>query len=158
MRIDKIKIDRQGGGSFGTMYRIGEIAEIAKVSKRTLDYYTQMGLLVPERSDSGYRYYRENALERLKLIEMFKKEKLSLEEIKERLDTLDSCNISAQDISKKIHEIQEQMKKLESEVLKLKPMLSELNEKQLKTLTKQISIQGTSLYHTIAILLGEVPL
>ncbi|RXT04198.1 MerR family transcriptional regulator [Ammoniphilus sp. CFH 90114] len=140
------------------MYRIGEIAEIAKVSKRTLDYYTQMGLLVPERSDSGYRYYNENTLERLKLIEMFKREKLSLVEIKERLDTLDSCNISAQDISKRIHEIQEQMKKLESEVLKLKPMLSKLNEKQLKTLTRQISIQGTSLYHTIAILLGEVPL
>ncbi|MEW9668849.1 MerR family transcriptional regulator [Ammoniphilus sp. 3BR4] len=140
------------------MYRIGEMAEIAKVSKRTIDYYTQMGLLDPKRSETGYRYYTENALERLKLIEMFKREKLSLEEIKERLDTLDHCDIPAQDVSQKIHEIQEQMRKLEKEVLKLKPLLSQLNEKQLKVLTKQISIQGTSLYHTIAILLGEVPL
>lgn len=148
----------EGGVCFGEMFRIGEMAEIAKVSKRTIDYYTQMGLLIPERSDSGYRYYTEGALERLKLIEMYKREKLSLEEIKERLDTLDHCDISAQDLSQKIHEIQEQMRNLENEVLKLKPLLAQLNEKQLKVLTKQISIQGTSLYHTITILLGEVPL
>lgn len=148
---------RPGGVTVGKMYRIGEMAKLARVSKRTIDYYTQLGLLVAERSDSNYRYYSQESLERLKLIEIFKREKLSLEEIKQRLDALNVADVSAADVSQKIHDIQEQMKKLENDVLQLKPLLGKLNEQQLKILTKQISIQGASLYQTLSFLFGEIP-
>jgi MerR family transcriptional regulator, copper efflux regulator len=145
------------GDSLGELYRIGEMAKFAQVSKRTIDYYTKLGLLEAERSESNYRYYSEESLERLKLIEVFKKEKLTLEEIRERLDALRTSFNSEEFLRKVIH-LQQQMKNIETEVLQLKPILSKLNNKQLKALTKHIAIQGTSLYHTISILFGEGPL
>jgi len=43
---------------------------------RTIDYYTQIGLLSPvRRSPSNYRYYGDDALIRLRWIERLKAEK-----------------------------------------------------------------------------------
>ncbi|MFC4768388.1 MerR family transcriptional regulator [Effusibacillus consociatus] len=137
------------------MYRIGELAAAANLSKRTIDYYTQLGLLTFERTESSYRYYPEEALQQLKLIELYKKEKLSLEEIRERLRVLHGESIPAEDFSEKMHEICEQLHKLEDRLLELKPLLSKLNEHQLRVLTKQMSVQCTSLAHTLHILFGE---
>ncbi|MGE6630815.1 MerR family transcriptional regulator [Bacillus sp. NPDC077027] len=67
-------------------YRIGELAQIAQVTKRTVDYYTNLGLLAPVRSCSNYRYYDENALKRLQLIVCCKQQRLALSDIKSRLD------------------------------------------------------------------------
>lgn len=66
--------------------KIGELAEMANVTKRTVDYYTNMGLLKADRSASNYRYYSVNELERLRRIEEYKRKNLSLEDIKERLN------------------------------------------------------------------------
>lgn len=62
--------------------RIGELAEMANVTKRTVDYYTNMGLLAAYRSPSNYRYYPSCELEKLKRILEYKKKDLSLEDIK----------------------------------------------------------------------------
>lgn len=70
----------------GVVYKIGELASIANVSKRTIDYYTKLGLLKAERSKSNYRYYDSSALEDLKLIDHYKKLNYSLDMIKERLE------------------------------------------------------------------------
>lgn len=64
--------------------KIGELAELANVTKRTVDYYTNLGLLKAERSASNYRYYSVGELERLRRIEGYK-ENLTLEDIKEIL-------------------------------------------------------------------------
>ncbi|MGE7764185.1 MerR family transcriptional regulator [Peribacillus sp. NPDC096540] len=32
------------------MYRVGQLAELANVSKRTIDYYTQLGMLNYEKN------------------------------------------------------------------------------------------------------------
>ncbi|OPX85950.1 MAG: Mercuric resistance operon regulatory protein [Pelotomaculum sp. PtaB.Bin013] len=68
---------------------------MAGVSKRTVDYYTNLGLLEPVRSARNYRYYTEEALIRLKLIEGLKEKRLTLEEIKERLNLLDGNLLEA---------------------------------------------------------------
>lgn len=67
-------------------YRIGELAQIAQVTKRTVDYYTNLGLLAPVRSCSNYRYYDKHALKRLQLIVLCKQQRLALSDIKSRLD------------------------------------------------------------------------
>ncbi|WP_226375170.1 MerR family transcriptional regulator [Effusibacillus dendaii] len=139
------------------MYRIGELANVANVSKRTIDYYTQLGLLTYERTESNYRFYSEEALQRLKLIELYKKEKLSLEEIRARLQVFDEQKVSATDVSHKMHEIFEQLHLVEDRLLELKPLLSKLNEQQLKVLTKTMSLQCATLIHTLSILLGDNP-
>ncbi|MBN2853796.1 MAG: MerR family transcriptional regulator [Clostridia bacterium] len=56
------------------MKSIGEVAKLAGISKRTLHYYDEIGLLTPKtRSDVMYRYYDEPELLRLQQI-MFLKE------------------------------------------------------------------------------------
>jgi MerR family transcriptional regulator, copper efflux regulator len=62
--------------------RIGEFAERAGVTPRTIRYYESLGLLGPsERKGSGFRYYTEAEVERLQKINAFKELGLSLEEI-----------------------------------------------------------------------------
>jgi MerR family copper efflux transcriptional regulator len=66
--------------------RIGECAERAGVTPRTLRYYEALGLLGPsEREGQGFRYYSEAEIVRLKKIDALKQLGLSLEEIGEVL-------------------------------------------------------------------------
>ena len=62
--------------------RIGELARQAGVTTRTVRHYEQLGLLCPhERASSGYRYYTDVELERLRRIDQLKNLGWSLEEI-----------------------------------------------------------------------------
>jgi DNA-binding transcriptional MerR regulator len=62
--------------------RIGELAERAGVTPRTIRYYESLGLLGPsEREGTGFRYYTEAELSRLQTIHNLKGLGLSLEEI-----------------------------------------------------------------------------
>ncbi len=62
--------------------RIGEFADCAGVTPRTIRYYESLGLLGPsEREGQGFRYYSEIELARLKKIDSLKQLGLSLEEI-----------------------------------------------------------------------------
>ena len=61
---------------------IGELAERAKVTPRTVRYYEQRGLMGPgHREGSGFRRYDDEHLSRLWLIDRLKSLGLSLEEI-----------------------------------------------------------------------------
>lgn len=64
------------------MFRIGEFAQIARVSGRLLRYYDEIGLLQPQRIDpqTGYRYYSAGQLPQLNRILALKDLGLSLEE------------------------------------------------------------------------------
>ncbi|MET8169046.1 MerR family transcriptional regulator [Streptomyces sp. NPDC005329] len=54
------------------LIRIGEVARGAGVSVRAVRYYEQQGLLVAERSPSGQRLYRQDAIARVRFFqEMF---------------------------------------------------------------------------------------
>lgn len=62
--------------------QIGELAERAGVSHRTIHYYERLGLVQPiEREGVGYRYYNEIALKRLEKIAALKRLGLNLDEI-----------------------------------------------------------------------------
>lgn len=62
--------------------RIGEFAQRAGVTPRTVRYYESLGLLGPsEREGSGFRYYTKVELARLDKINALKELGLSLEEI-----------------------------------------------------------------------------
>src|SRR6476661_8583868 len=62
--------------------KIGELAQRAQVTPRTIRYYESLGLLPPsEREGSGFHYYGPEAIARLKKIEYLKNVGFSLEEI-----------------------------------------------------------------------------
>ena len=47
------------------MYHIKEAAQLSGVSVKTLHHYDKIGLLVPLKSENGYRTYSQEDLERL---------------------------------------------------------------------------------------------
>ena len=62
--------------------RIGELAQLAHVTPRTIRYYESLGLLpTSDREGTGFRYYKPDTLARLKKIEYLKNLDFSLEEI-----------------------------------------------------------------------------
>ena len=61
---------------------VNEVSKLTGVSVRTLHYYDQIGLLNPsEVTESGYRIYNEEALERLQLILLFRELEFPLKDI-----------------------------------------------------------------------------
>ncbi|MCA9397585.1 MerR family transcriptional regulator [candidate division WWE3 bacterium] len=68
-------------------YSIKQLAQKIGTTVRTLQYYDNINLLVPDRNtNNGYRYYSENHLSRLRQIQYFKSLGFSLEEIANILD------------------------------------------------------------------------
>ena len=66
--------------------RIQEFAKETGVTVRTLHHYDRLGLLQPERTESGYRMYGERELIRLQRITVLKFIGCPLQEIKELVD------------------------------------------------------------------------
>ncbi len=77
--------------------RINEVAKLTGVSARTLQYYDEIGLLVPEKLNNGYRDYSDENLDKLQKILFYRFLKFKLNEIKELLDgDIDSLKILEQ--------------------------------------------------------------
>ena len=67
------------------MFHIKEAAQLSGVSVKTLYHYDKIGLLVPLKSENGYRIYSQEDLERLQVILYYKYLGFSLEKIAELL-------------------------------------------------------------------------
>lgn len=61
-------------------YQIGDFSLISRLSIKTLRYYHECGLLEPSfvDSESGYRFYDQNCLERVRIINELKELGFSL--------------------------------------------------------------------------------
>jgi DNA-binding transcriptional MerR regulator len=67
-------------------YKIQELADLAEISSRTLRYYDKIGLLSPVRVDSnGYRVYREEEVDLLQQILLYREMDVPLAEVKKLL-------------------------------------------------------------------------
>ena len=77
--------------------RINEVMKLTGVSVRTLQYYDEIGLLIPQKLDNGYRDYTEENLEKLQKILFYRFLKFKLNDIKELLeDDFDNLKILEQ--------------------------------------------------------------
>lgn len=64
------------------LLRIGDIASRAEVSRRTVDFYTGLGLLTPVRRSGGsFRLYRQTDVQRIWAIRRLEAQGIRLEEI-----------------------------------------------------------------------------
>jgi MerR family transcriptional regulator, thiopeptide resistance regulator len=69
------------------MYTVKQLSQLAGVTKRTLRYYDQLGLLNPSSvGENGYRYYSKEVLLRLQQILLYRELDIPLEQIKHILD------------------------------------------------------------------------
>lgn len=78
------------------MRTISQVAELTGISTRTLQYYDEIGLLQPSKlTESGYRLYDDEAMQKLQQILFFKELGFKLKEIKEILQKPDFDKIKA---------------------------------------------------------------
>lgn len=79
-------------------FQIGEAAERAELSLRSVRYYEEMGLVAPEsRTAGGFRLYTDEHVHRLQLIRRMKPLGFSLQEMRELLDARDAVHRDAGD-------------------------------------------------------------
>ncbi|MBT2602572.1 MerR family transcriptional regulator [Bacillus sp. ISL-53] len=125
------------------------MAEMANVTKRTVDYYTNLGLLKAERSASNYRYYSVGELERLRRIEGYKRENLSLEDIKELLK---KDKEAASAIEERGLQLKNKMDGLNEELQEFISLIEKDGKSEL-LLKKQISRESMALIQSLLMLL-----
>ncbi|CNE88566.1 MerR family transcriptional regulator [Mycobacterium tuberculosis] len=78
------------------LIRIGEVARGAGVSVRAVRYYEEQGLLIAERSPSGQRLYRQDAIPRVRFFQQMFAAGLTSRRITELLPCLDSGHTDAE--------------------------------------------------------------
>jgi MerR family transcriptional regulator, mercuric resistance operon regulatory protein len=109
-------------------YRVSELAEKCSVNKETIRYYEKIGLLSePSRTDSGYRVYSDDTVNRINFIKRMQDLGFSLAEINKLLGVVDKDNERCRDmydfVSRKIDDVQEKirdLKRIEHMLMKLK--------------------------------------
>lgn len=81
-------------------YSIGQLAKLSNTPVDTLRYYEKQGLIdPPQRGENHYRYYRDDAIARLKFIQRAKSVGFSLKEIQELLALkLDQSNHTCREV------------------------------------------------------------
>ena len=73
-----------------SMKTVQEVSNLTGVSVRTLHYYDQIGLLKPTKvTESGYRLYDVEAMERLQHIMLFRELQFPLKDIKNIIQSSD---------------------------------------------------------------------
>jgi DNA-binding transcriptional MerR regulator len=99
--------------------RIGELAERAGTTTRTLRYYESLGLLPAHRDGNGYRSYDESALRLLRQIQTLRDVGFGLEETRPFVDCLraghpagDSCPASLAVYRRKLAELDDRLARL----------------------------------------------
>lgn len=110
-------------------YRISEIARLFNITRETLIYYDQIGILKPAYVDkiNGYRYYDDETIIKLNFILTLKEANFSLNEIKRYLEARnrrESLNL----LEEKLVKIEEQINILNNSKEIIKKEIHEINE------------------------------
>ncbi len=133
----------------GVVYRIGEIASLANVTKRTIDYYTKIGLIQAERTESNYRIYAESVLSDLRFIEECKIMHIPLDEIKRKLELKSKTTMQSSEVKNQIDAVTKQIRQLHNELSVLLPLINSLDEQQKLDFAKKLSTEGSSLIKSL---------
>ncbi|MDI6761322.1 MAG: heavy metal-responsive transcriptional regulator, partial [Candidatus Brocadiaceae bacterium] len=112
-------------------YLIGEVGGESGVPRKTIRYYEEIGLLsLPVRTDSGYRLYGQETIEKLKFIKKAQGLGLTLSEIKgiiqcSKVGLKPCCNFVRQLFTKKIQVLEANIKEMQRMREELKTLLSQ---------------------------------
>ena len=98
------------------MWKIGEFARICHVTRRTLRFYDEEGLLCPDIVDqkTGYRYYSPDKIELLRRIQAYKDAGFTLDEIRMLLESDPECRNSL--VAAKRKEMYEKVRGLQAKL------------------------------------------
>lgn len=121
---------------------IGEFSKICEVSRKTLRYYDEIGLIKPDEinPENGYRYYSIGQLKKMLFINRLKSYHFSLEEIKAMLELKEdqseeklclALSAKRKEIQEKLNAFEYTLKKMSNDISNLEkgiPIMSYLND------------------------------
>jgi len=128
--------------------KIGELAEITGITKRTIDYYTNLGLLKAERSTSNYRFYTSEAIERITVIEKMKAQGMCLNDIKQ---SLENGNVLPEEID--LQKICQHMKTLKKEISALVEKMQHQDQSKKDSIKGEVSSESVALMQSLLLLI-----
>jgi DNA-binding transcriptional MerR regulator len=112
------------------MLSIGEFSKICEVSTKTLRYYAEIELIIPDEinPENGYRYYSIEQLEKMLFINRLKSYNFSLEEIKKILQSEElpdeklflALTGKKKEIEKQVQEFEETLEQINRDISNLK--------------------------------------
>lgn len=109
-------------------YQVKDVCQLLRITSRTLRYYEQCGLLLPERDPvSGYRVYQQGDLNRIVIILIYRELGYNLKSIKLELDKEGS--ISEEKTKELCSELVIKKRKISSYIDDLEEQLNELKKK-----------------------------
>ena len=99
--------------------QIKELSDKTGLSKETIRYYEKIGLLPKaKRSESGYRYYNNDIVEKIRMVHIAKGLGFSLTEIKDLTKLLFLNNLTKKEMAKKLetkrYEIDQKIQSLQT--------------------------------------------
>ena len=126
------------------MYKIGKFSKITNLPVKTLRYYNEIGLLIPEEVDiyTGYRYYGERNLNEIEMIKQLKSAGFTLDEIINNWQNFDDENFEQKkkELYEKQQNIEQQIRKLDylrNRVLNGKIVNYEIKSSKIKSLKER---------------------
>ncbi|MGM0846085.1 MAG: MerR family transcriptional regulator [Bacillota bacterium] len=131
---------------------MGELAQASNVSRRTIDYYTNLGLLTCTRSANNYRYYDCDALENLKIIDQCQRMHMTLAEIKQRLALKVSQKADYHAVEIRVDHIKNEMDHLNGEINDILHVVNSLNEEEKHKVLNRVSPQAVALLQSLVLL------
>ena len=144
-----------GGEKLGAdlkFYRIGELAQLAEVSTRTIDYYTQIGVLKErKRTNGNHRLYSEDSLTSIKIIKQLQEQHFSLDEVCQLFNRKNNTDFIETTLC-----VQELLKNLQKKVVEI--YSNQINTDQLeenKVVSRELIVNGLYVIQSLLVLLGE---
>lgn len=134
------------------MFHIKDAAELSGVSIKTLHHYDKIGLLVPVKSENGYRTYSQEDLERLQVILYYKYLGFSLDQIAELLAE-EKSNLLPH-LTKQLDYLTQERKRLDTLISTLQKTIQEQKGERQMTIEEKFtgfSYQDTQKYHQEAV-------
>ena len=117
------------------MVTIKEAALLTGITRQNIRYYEKMGLIYPSREkENQYRKYNKDDIRRLKLIYMFRKLDMPLEEIQQILD-------GRKDLQEALEQQKEQLRQKQQKLAAALSFCGEIQETELTDLNVDLYLQ-----------------
>jgi DNA-binding transcriptional MerR regulator len=115
------------------LIKIGDFAKLAGTNLRTLRYYEEIGLLRPaSRSTGGFRYYRREDLDRLRMVARLQELGLELARIRDLMSTRVENDTRAQFLGRVRRALDEQLGLIQKRVRVLNEQIQGLERAMTK--------------------------
>lgn len=128
--------------------KTSDLEKLLGLSKHTIRYYEKEGFIQPHRDENGYRDYRDEDVQTLKLVKFLRSLEISIDDVKAILSgdlNFQECLKMNQDyLSQQLESIKEVKQTVDYYQEKNVPLIPALNEFQIQSTKSKLGFQKTT--------------